>query len=172
MLGPGVQLTASAGDDQRYGVALNLGGDFGAWPGVKLGPFTTLGAVGIADPSESDVDFRLAGSASILHDATGFNLTLSGGMDQADGRDPYHLYVKGGWYGTLNTLGNTGFGIDLTRSHEVAAAGDAGYSVGGALVQTVEDYGTELYSQVRWYTLDRDDAPSVDDIVVGTLGTR
>jgi hypothetical protein len=24
---------------------------------------------------------------------------------------------------------------------------------------------------VRWYTLDRDDAPSVDDIVVGTLGT-
>jgi hypothetical protein len=33
-------------------------------------------------------------------------------------------------------------------------------------------YGIELYSQVRWYTLDRADAPSVDDIVVGTLGTR
>jgi hypothetical protein len=93
-------------------------------------------------------------------------------MDEADGRDPYNLYVKGGWYGTLNTLGNTGFGIDLTRSHEIVTAGDTGYSVGGAIVQTIEGYGTELYSQVRWYSLDRDDAPSVDDIVVGTVGTR
>ena len=56
-----------------------------------------------------------------------------------------------------------------TRS---STAGDTGYSVGGAIVQTIEGYGTELYSQVRWYSLDRDDAPSVDDIVVGTLGTR
>ena len=44
--------------------------------------------------------------------------------------------------------------------------------MGAAVVQTIEGYGTELYSQVRWYTLDRDDAPNVDDIVVGTLGTR
>jgi hypothetical protein len=29
-------------------------------------------------------------------------------------------------------------------------------TVGGEVVQTVEGYGTELYSQVRWYTLDRD----------------
>jgi hypothetical protein len=32
--------------------------------------------------------------------------------------------------------------------------------------------GAELYSQVRWYSLDRDEAPSVDDIVVGTVGPR
>jgi predicted porin len=172
MFGPGLQFAVSAGADQRYDAALTLGSDFGAWPGVEIGPFTTLGAIGISDPSEQDVDFRLAGSTSILHDATGLNLTLSGGMDQADDRDPYNLYAKGGWYGTLNTLGNTGFGIDFTRSHEIAAAGDTGYSVGGAVVQTIEGYGTELYSQVRWYTLDRDDAPSVDDIVVGTVGSR
>jgi hypothetical protein len=170
--GPGLQLSASTGSDQRYDVALNLGGDFGAWPGVTIGPFTTLGAIGIGDPSESGVDYRMAGSASILHDASGFNLTLSGGMDEADGRDPYNLYIKGGWYGTLNTLGNTGFGIDATRSHEVAAAGDTGYSVGGAVVQTIEGYGTELYGQARWFTLDRDEAPSVEDVVVGTIGTR
>jgi hypothetical protein len=93
-------------------------------------------------------------------------------MDQADDGDPYNLYVKGGWYATLNRLGNTGFGIDFTRGHDVSADGDTGYSVGGAVVQTIEGYGAELYSQLRWYTLDRDDAPSVDDIVVGTLGTR
>lgn len=172
MFGPGLQLAASTGSDQRYDVAVNLGGDFGAWPGVNIGPFTTLGAIGIGDPSESGVDYRVAGSVSILHDASGLNLTLSGGMDEADGRDPYNLYMKAGWYGTLNTLGNTGFGVDLTRSHEVAAAGDTGYSVGGAVVQTIEGYATELYSQLRWFTLDRDEAPSVEDIVVGTLGTR
>ncbi len=49
-------------------------------------------------------------------------------------------------------------GIDFTRGNDVAADGDTGYSVGGAVVQTIEGYGTELYSQVRWYTLDRDDA--------------
>jgi hypothetical protein len=170
--GPGLQLSASTGADQRYDVALNLGGEFGAWPGVTVGPFTTLAAIGIGDPSESGVDYRMAGSASILHDASGLNLTVSGGMDEADGRDPYNLYIKGGWYGTLNTLGNTGFGIDFTRSHEVAEAGDTGYSVGGAVVQTIEGYGTELYGQVRWFTLDREEAPSVEDVLVGTLGTR
>jgi hypothetical protein len=172
VFGPGLQASVSAGSDQRYDAALSFGKEFGSWPGIKVGPFTTLGGIGIADPSLEDVDFRILGSASVLHDPSGLNLTLSGGMDEADGRDPYNLYLKGGWYGTLNTLGNTGFGIDLTRSHEIATAGDTGYSVGGAIVQTIEGYGTELYSQVRWYSLDRDEAPSVDDIVVGTVGTR
>jgi hypothetical protein len=172
MFGPGLQFSASAGADQRYDASLNWGGDFDQWSGVEVGPFTTLAAVGISDPSEEGVDYRLMGSGSVLHNATGLNLTLSGGMDQADEGDPYNLYVKGGWYGTLNTLGNTGFGIDLTRGEDVSAPGDTGYSVGGAVVQTIEGYGTELYGQMRWYTLDRDDAPSVEDIVVGTLGTR
>jgi hypothetical protein len=172
MFGPGMQLAASAGSDQRYDVALNLGGDFGAWPGVEIGPFTTLAAIGVSDPSEDGVDYRLRGSGSVLHNATGLNLTVSGGMDQADDGDPYNLYVKGGWYGTLNTLGNTGLGVDFTRGNDVSADGDTGYSVGGAVVQTIEGFGTEVYSQVRWYTLDRDDAPSVDDIVVGTVGSR
>jgi hypothetical protein len=172
VFGPGLQFSASAGADQRYDAALNWGGDFDQWSGVEVGPFTTLAAIGISDPSEDGVDYRLMGSGAVLHDATGLNLTVSGGMDQADDGDPYNLYGKLGWYGTLNTLGNTGLGIDFTRGHDVSAPGDTGYSVGGAIVQTIEGYGTELYSQVRWYTLDRDDAPSVDDIVVGTVGSR
>jgi hypothetical protein len=172
VFGPGLQFSASAGADQRYDASLNWGGDFDQWPGVEVGPFTTLAAVGISDPSEDGVDYRLMGSGSILHNPTGVSLTLSSGMDQADEGDPYNLYGKLGWYGTLNRLGNTGFGVDFTRGHDVSADGDTGYSVGGAVVQTIEGYGTELYSQVRWFTLDRDDAPNVDDIVVGTLGTR
>jgi hypothetical protein len=172
VFGPGLQFSVSAGADQRYDASLNWGGDFDQWPGVEVGPFTTLAAVGISDPSEDGVDYRLMGSGSILHNPTGLSLTLSSGMDQADEGDPYNLYGKLGWYGTLNRLGNTGFGLDFTRGHDVSADGDTGYSVGGAVVQTIEGYGTELYSQVRWFTLDRDDAPNVDDIVVGTLGTR
>jgi hypothetical protein len=172
MFGPGLQFSVSAGADQRYDASLNWGGDFDQWSGVEVGPFTTLAAIGISDPSEDGVDYRLMGSGSVLHNATGLNLTVSGGMDQADDGDPYNLYVKGGWYGTLNTLGNTGFGLDFTRGNDVSTEGDTGYSVGGAIVQTIEGYGTELYSQLRWYTLDRDDAPSVDDIVVGTVGSR
>lgn len=172
VLGPGLQFSVSAGSDQRYDASLNWGGDFDQWSGVDFGPFTTLAAIGISDPSENGVDYRLMGSGAVLHNPTGLNLTVSGGMDEADDGDPYNLYVKGGWYATLNRLGNTGFGIDFTRGHDVAAPGDLGYSVGGAVVQTVKDYGTELYSQVRWYSLDRKDAPSVDDIVVGTVGAR
>ena len=158
VFGPGLQFSASAGSDQRYDASLNWGGDFDQWSGVELGPFTTLAAIGISDPSENGVDYRLMGSGSVLHNPTGLNLTVSSGMDQADEGDPYNLYGKLGWYGTLNTLGNTGFGVDFTRGHDVSAPGDTGYSVGGAVVQTIEGYGTELYSQVRWYTLDGDDA--------------
>jgi hypothetical protein len=172
MLGPGFQFSVSAGSDQRYDASLNWGGDFDQWTGVEIGPFTTLAAIGISDPSENGVDYRLMGSGSVLHNPTGLNLTVSSGMDQADDGDPYNLYGKLGWYGTLNTLGNTGLGVDFTRGHDVAAPGDTGYSVGGAVVQTIDGYGTELYSQLRWYTLDRDDAPGVDDIVVGTVGSR
>jgi hypothetical protein len=172
MFGPGLQFSVSAGADQRYDASLNWGGDFDQWSGVDLGPFTTLAAIGISDPNEDGVDYRVMGSGALLHNPTGLNLTVSGGMDQADDGDPYNLYGKAGWYGTLNSLGNTGFGIDFTRGHDVSAPGDTGYSVGGAMVQTVEGYGTELYGQVRWYTLDRNDAPSVDDIVVGTVGSR
>jgi hypothetical protein len=172
VFGPGLQFSVSAGADQRYDASLNWGGDFDQWTGVEVGSFTTLAAIGISDPSENGVDYRLMGSGAVLHNPTGLNLTLSSGMDQADEGDPYNLYGKLGWYGTLNTLGNTGFGIDFTQGNDVSADGDTGYSVGGAVVQTIEGYGAELYSQLRWYTLERDDEPSVDDIMVGTVGTR
>ena len=35
-----------------------------------------------------------------------------------------------------------------------------------------EEFGTELYVQYRLYSLDRDAAPSVQDINVGTIGAR
>ena len=58
---------------------------------------------------------------------------------------------------------------DATRGNNQPNGGSESFSVGGAFVQTISDYGTELYTQVRWYTLDN---ANVDDLVVGTVGSR
>lgn len=172
VLGPGVQLSASAGENQRYDLALNWGGDFGNWTGVELGPFLTLGALGLSEPNQHGVDYRLDGSYSILHQPTGLSLTLSAGMDQAEDDNPFNLYGKLGWDTSLVSLGKTGFGIDIDRSKDVSSPGDEGYSVGLAAVQQIENYGTEFYTQLRWFTLDSHQGPHLDDLVVGTFGTR
>lgn len=173
VFGPGVQLAVSAGSDQRYDAALTWGGDYGDWTGVDIGEVSTLGALSIQEPNADNVRWRLAGSYSVLHNPTGLSLTVSGGMDSKNrGDDPYNLYGKLGWDTSFFQFGPTGFGVDYTFSQDVSADGDEGMSVGFAAIQLIEDFGTELYAQVRIYDLDRDNAASVDDIVVGTVGTR
>jgi hypothetical protein len=172
MLGP-VQLSVSAGADQRYDAALTFGGDYDHWSGMDLGPFTGLGAVSIRQPNQEDVDYTVAGSWSLLHDASGLSLTLSGGFDGgARGDTPYSLYGKLGWNAKLVPVGPTGFGVDYAWTENVSADGDRGQSVGLAAVQVLQRYGIELYGQLRWYTVDRAASPAFDDIYLGTLGTR
>jgi len=173
VMGPGVQLSVSAGEDQQYDAAITWGGDYGDWSGVEIGPFLTLGALSIRDPNKENVDFRLAGSFSTLHNDTGLSLTLSGGMDESsDGDNPYNLYGKIGWDTAFFPIGPTGFGIDATYSENISGEGDEGVSFGLAAIQLIEDYGIEFYAQVRYFDLDRDEAASVEQIVVGTVGSR
>lgn len=172
MAGP-LQLPLSAGRDRRYDAALSFGGDHGDWSGVELGGFTTLGAIAIRDPGDDACDWVATGSFSALHNPTGLSLTVSGGHGGgADGDAPFNLYGKVGWDTELNALGMTGFGVDATYAENVGDEGDEGRSLGLAVVQLIEQVGVELYGQVRLHTLDRDQAPSVDDVVVGTVGTR
>jgi hypothetical protein len=172
MWGP-VQLSLSAGADQRMDAAITFGGDYGRWSAINLGSFTTLGAASISDPSEGGVDFRVAGSWSVLHNPTGLNLTASGGFDEgSQGDRPYNLYGKLGWNTELLSLGSTGLGVDYTWTENVDASGDQGQGVGLAAVQVLQRYGIELYTQVRWFSVDRDQQPEFDDILVGTFGTR
>lgn len=174
LFGPGLQISGGAYSDQRYDAAITWGGDYGDWSGVEFGDFLTLAAVGISDPNASGVDFRLDGSFSLLHMPTGLGLTLSSGREQADGKDPYNMYGKVSWDTRIFDIGDTGFGVDYTYGENVCG-GDCsdGQSVGFAAVQLVEDFGIELYSQVRWFSLNtRGAAPNTDDIWVGTVGTR
>ena len=126
-----------------------------------------------ADPNEDDTNYQYDGSFSLLHEATGLNLTLSAGLLERDDQgDAKNYYAKAGWLTRFFSFGETAFGVDYTRSVNLPTGRDKGYSVGGAVVQQFEEFGTELYLQYRRYSLDRDAAPSVQDINVGTMGAR
>jgi len=170
----GMQLAVSAGDDQRYDVALKWGFDYNDWTGVDIGPITTLGAIAFHDPNEDNVDGRISGSFSGLHNPTGLSVTLAGGGEFNDEKeDPYNVYSKLAWDTFFFDLGQTGFGVDFTYTQNQSGEDDEGMSVGLAAIQLIEDFGVEIYAQARWYELDRSsNAESVNDIFVGTVGTR
>ena len=173
LIGPGLQVSASAGADEQYDLALTWGGDYGDWTGVNVGPFTTLGALSVREPNEANVDWRLAGSGSVLHSPTGISVTVAGGMDEAkSGDNPFNLYGKLGWDTSIFPIGPTGFGIDYTYGENISADGDEGTSFGIAAIQLIDDFSTELYAQFRFFELDRAAGLSFDDIYVGTVGAR
>ncbi len=161
----GFSLAASAISDGRY--------DTGLFWAAEFGGFRAAAAAGLANPSTDDVDYRADGSASILHVPSGLNLTVSTGFDESDdGGNPANFYVKGGWIAEFFDVGTTNFGVDFTRSVNNPTPSDEGWSVGGAVVQNVDDFGLQLYGQLRYYDLDRNNDPSVDGITAFTLGTR
>jgi len=161
----GFHLAGSAVSDQRYDASL-------WWGGQGYG-FKAAGAVAYAYLNEDNADNQYDGSFSILHEATGLNLTLSAGLKEVDNQDdPTNFYIKAGWLKRFFSFGETALGVDYTRSMNLPTEDDDGYSVGAAAVQQFEDYGTELYLQYRLYSLDRDVEPSVHDIHVGTIGAR
>ena len=173
VFGPGIQFSGSIDADDKWDIAATWGGDFGDWSGVEIGDFVTLAAVAVSDPSINGVDYRLNGSASVLHVPTGLSLTLSGGMDESDGDNPYNIYGKLGWDTEIFDFGPTGFGVDFTHSEDVCDECDEGQSAGLAAVQLVEDWGLEIYSQLRWFSLDTEaGVPDTDDIYVFTFGSR
>jgi hypothetical protein len=161
----GFHLAGSLVSDQRY--------DGSLWWGGQGYGFKAAGAAAIAYPNQDDTDLQYSGSFSILHEDTGLNLTLSAGLRERDDQgDQENLYAKVGWLTTFFSFGDTGFGVDYTRSLNLPTGRDDGYSVGGAAVQHFDKYGTEVYLQYRHHSLHRDVAPSDQDINVGTVGAR
>jgi hypothetical protein len=161
----GFRLAGSFISDQRYDAALR-------WTGQSHG-FKAAGAAGVADTNQVDANYQYSGSFSLLHEDTGLNLTLSGGLLERDNQsDPKNFYAKLGWRKRLFSIGETAFGLDYTRSQNLPTDTDDGYSVGASAVQRFEKLGTELYFLYRLHSLDRDAAPNVQDIHVGSFGAR
>jgi hypothetical protein len=161
----GFHLAGSLVEDQRS--------DASIWWGGQAWGFKAAAAAAVADPNDDSADLQYNGSFSILHEGTGLNLTAAAGMlDRDDEGDPTNFYGKLGWLANLFSVGQTGFGVDYTRSLNLPTGRDDGYSVGAVAVQQFDQYGTEFYLGYRLYSLDRDVAPSVEDLHVGTVGAR
>jgi hypothetical protein len=161
----GFHLAGSLVEDQRS--------DASIWWGGQAWGFKAAAAAAVADPNNDNADLQYNGSFSILHEGTGLNLTASAGMLDRDSEgDPTNFYGKLGWLANLFSVGQTGFGVDYTRSLNLPTGRDDGYSVGAAIVQQFDEYGTEFYLGYRLYSLDRDVAPSVENMHVGTVGAR
>jgi uncharacterized coiled-coil protein SlyX len=161
----GLSLAGSLVSNQRWDASL-------WWGGQGLG-FKAAGAAAIANPNQDNTNYQYDGSFSLLHEATGLNLTLSAGLLDYDGQNSgTNLWGKLGWLTKLFSVGETAFSVDYDRSINFPTNRDEGYSVGGTVVQQFENYGTELYMQYRVYSLDRDVEPSVQDMNVGTIGAR
>jgi Skp family chaperone for outer membrane proteins len=161
----GFSLAGSLISDQRWDTSL-------WWGGQGYG-FKAAGAAAIANPNQDNTNYQYDGSFSLLHEASGLNLTLSAGLLDYDGRNAgTNLWGKLGWLTRFFPAGQTAFAVDYDRSTNFPTGTDQGYSVGAAAVQQFEDYGTELYVQYRLYSLDRNVEPSVQNMNVGTIGAR
>lgn len=169
----GFSLAGSLVSNQRSDLALFWGGQGYGFKGA--GAFAVANTKGAATyTTRPDAKLLYDGSFSLLHSATGLNLTLSGALQQYRSRkDATNLYAKLGWLANFTNLGYTAFGVDYTRSQDLAQVGDKGYSVGAAVVQAFEKYATELYFQYRIFSLDRAAGTTpVADINIGTFGAR
>jgi predicted porin len=161
----GFRLAGSLVSEDRYDASL-------WWGGQGYG-FKAAGALGWAYPNQDDADFQYDGSFSLLHENTGLNLSLSAGWLERDSQgDARNLYAKAGWLTRFFSVGHTAFGVDYTQSLNLPTGRDEGYSVGAAVVQQFEEFGTEVFLLYRLHSLDRDAEPGVHDINVGTIGAR
>jgi len=115
----GFVLAASFGEDDIWDVGVRYEGEAA---GFKLGAAIAYTQVTDTDGAFADVDnSTVVGSASILHEPTGLNVTVSAGLREYDQNvldedgiarapaDTKFLYLKGGWLAKLNPLGPTAF---------------------------------------------------------------
>ena len=142
----------------------------------QWGDFKTAAAVAWANiaSTSTSTDYQSNGSGSVLHDPTGFSLTLAGGQAKAKaaGRaNPTFFYSKVGWQKKLFEVGNSYFSIDYAFSNDRAQNDDEFQTIGVGAVQKLDAWGTELYAGFRNHQMNRT-AVQLDDINVGMVGAR
>lgn len=161
----GFSLAGSIVSGQRSDLAL-------FW-GTEGYGFKAAAAAAVANPRLDNTGLQYDGSFSALHTKSGLNLTFSSGMQERDiGNNATNLYAKLGWLADFTKIGTTAFGVDYTLSQNLPFSEDRGYSMGAAVVQSLDRYATELYLQYRIYSLDRKSGPAVENINAGTFGAR
>lgn len=69
-------------------------------------------------------------------------------------------------------FGKTSLSIDWQRTANRPNQSAESDSIGLAVVQTVQDFGIELYAGYRYYDLFEQNGPNLDAVHLGTVGTR
>jgi predicted porin len=162
----GFQFAASAVSEDRSDVTVR-------WGGMGYG-FKAAAAAAIANPQLDDADLQYNGSASILHQDTGLNFTLSyGTRDRNDGQaNPTNYFTKLGWITRIFSVGDTAFSVDYTRSLNLPTDDDDGYSYAAAAVQEFDRFGVEAFAMYRIHSLDLGSGPDLEDITIVSIGSR
>jgi hypothetical protein len=159
----GFQLSADAISSARYSAALR-------WSG-ELSDFRMAAAAGYSYPG-GDSDYIIDGSASVLHQPTGLNVTFAAGTQEFDDQDnATNYYLKLGWQQDFFAFGGTAMSVDVGRTNDLDEDGDQADTLGLFVVQGIDGYGIEFFAGYRLHSLDRNDA-NFDDIHTFSLGSR
>jgi hypothetical protein len=169
----GSETNRSHGQPGAYGYA---GVPAGAG-GISLGGTNSApGSPTVADVSPTGSN-QFDGSVSILL-KSGLNFTVAGGVRDPNYRDPTGkslspnlIFAKLGYQQRFFPIGLTAFSIDFAQNEELIFAGDVARAYGLAAVQTIDDFGLDLYSALKYETLDRAFA-SYRPIVAVMTGAR
>lgn len=138
--------------------------------------FAVSSKIGFANQSGTRVfpETILGGSLSIMH-VGGLNLTAAaaqGDDDNSTRDDQQFWYGKLGYvFGDVFRFGSTHVSLDYGHYDNAPADNDDGTTYGLQFVQSIGDWGTDLFAGYRRYELDRPGA-TFDDIDLVLAGAR
>jgi hypothetical protein len=125
--------------------------------GAALDEFRLGGSVGYFwDRFDREI---LSGSASVLHEPTGLNLSFASAELDTGDRTADYWWVKAGLRRDFFSFGDTALSVDYYAGSDMTRRGADSDSWGLALVQNIDSANTELW--VTWRTYDYDD-PTAD----------
>lgn len=178
----GFTISAAWGEDDLWDVALTYE--------KELGAFEVAAAIAYTENRDNDDDGpldhdTLAGSVSVLHTATGLNLTFAAGErefnDNPDRSDADFYYVKAGIFKRFNSLGKTAIYGEFGQYNDMFYDdGDVAVALSGAgsvifgseakvwgfgLVQYIDAAAMQVYIAYRHHELDVDAVDGSDNAV-------
>lgn len=150
-------------DEDLFDVSLTYGG--------AIDDFRLGGAVGYFwDRFDREV---LSGSASVLHEPTGLNLSFASAELDTGDRTADYWWVKLGLRHDVFSIGETAISADYYAGSDMTRRGADSESWGLALVQNVDSANTELWLTWRLYEYDDPTAEFEDgQAVFGGLRVR
>ena len=163
---------ASIGTESTDGnVTLNDAlSDAGLFYRNQLGNWTMAGSVGvsIAETSQGN-EPQIAGSFSILHEASGLSLTTASGSRDHNGS---YIFTKVGIRGNWFQVGGTSVSFDWYESTNTVVSGSQARSIGIGVVQHLSKQNLDLFFGVRKYEYDGGSLVQYRDMTSAMVGVR